>query len=125
MKRLTEWIESDGEKRAIPVMDDSKIGIQDCLKKLAEYEDLEEKGQLIKLLRKVGDTAYVIEEVFPSYRHSNILYKRRVKEICISSIEFLSSQMLIHDYDGFEYLIEDVFFTREEAEAALEKMKGE
>ena len=34
--------------------------ISDVLKKLADYEDLEEQGRLIKLPCKVGDIVYVI-----------------------------------------------------------------
>lgn len=33
--------------------------ISDALKKLAEYEDLEEQGKLIKLPCKVGDKVYL------------------------------------------------------------------
>lgn len=115
MKRLTIR-NSDGS-----VSQPTDLKWAEALEKLAEYEDAEENGTLIKLPYKVGDKVYVIEEIFPSYRHFNILYKRHVKEICISSIEFLSSQILIRDYDGFEYLIEEVFFTHEDAEVALKE----
>lgn len=36
--------------------------ISDALKKLADYEDLEEQGRLIKLPCKVGDTVYFIKD---------------------------------------------------------------
>lgn len=88
--------------------------------KLKEYEDAEEQGQRVKLPCKAGDKVYVIEEIFPSNRS---LYKRRIKEIDISSIEFFLNEIFIHDYDGIEYLIGEIFFTRKEAEVALEKMK--
>ena len=58
-KRLTEYIGKLSDKpQAVPIMSDSKIGTQDCLNRLAEYEDLEEKGLLLRLPCKVGDTIY-------------------------------------------------------------------
>ena len=126
MKRLTKWIyHKDGSKEAdfnveFTTQKESYLElIQKVLNKLAEYEDAEEdaeeNGTLIRLPFKVGDTAYVIREYFyPSY-------KERVREIQISSIEFSSNDIFIHDYDGCEYFIEEVFFTREEAEAKIKE----
>lgn len=34
--------------------------LEKCLRKLADYEDLEEQGRLVKLPYKVGDTVYGI-----------------------------------------------------------------
>lgn len=45
-ERLTEWLDSG---QAIPRMDLRKNGHQKCTNKLAEYEDLEEQGLLLKL----------------------------------------------------------------------------
>lgn len=39
--------------------------ISDALKKLADYEDLEEQGRLVKLPCKVGDTVYVDNTILP------------------------------------------------------------
>lgn len=39
--------------------------VEDMVKKLADYEDLEEKGRLIKLPCKVGDTVYVDNAILP------------------------------------------------------------
>ena len=50
MERFTEWIGGHG----------SGLPGKDCYTKLAEYEDLEEQGKLLKLPCKVGDTVYVI-----------------------------------------------------------------
>lgn len=42
-KRLTEWIGTRDEKQAVPTMSDNKVGTNDCLRKLAEYEDIMER----------------------------------------------------------------------------------
>lgn len=39
--------------------------VEDMVKKLANYEDLEEHGRLIKLPCKVGDTVYVDNTILP------------------------------------------------------------
>ena len=58
MKRLTKWID-DGEKRqAIPDPEIRSNGHGKCCNKLAEYEDLEEQGRLLRLPCKVGDSVY-------------------------------------------------------------------
>ncbi len=55
MERLTE---RTGEGQAIPRMDLKNNGHQRCMERLAEYEDLEEQGKLLKLPCAVGDTVY-------------------------------------------------------------------
>ncbi len=76
-------------------------------KKLAEYEDLEEQGLLLKLPCKVGDIVYVIVEEFEEMYDSNSNY------YCIYEEKF------------HPYMLEDigkyVFLTKEEAEEALRK----
>ena len=121
MKRLTDKRFTKSGFVAISSEERKKLYIptlEEVYAKLAEYEDAEEAGTLIRLPCKIGDKAYVIEEIFPSKRS---LYKRRIKEIDISSINFFLDEIFIHDYDGFDYLIGEVFFTREEAEASLKE----
>ena len=48
MNRLTEWIGEAEDRHAIPRMDLRKNGHQACCNKLAEYEDLEETGMILK-----------------------------------------------------------------------------
>jgi DNA modification methylase len=58
MTRLTQWIDEGEHKFAVSDMTSHKIGHGDCLNKLAEYEDLEEQGLLLRLPCKLGDTVY-------------------------------------------------------------------
>ena len=57
MERFTEW---DKEHK-------HGCGLEgkDCFTKLAEYEDLEEQGLLLRLPCKVGDTVYVDSSALP------------------------------------------------------------
>lgn len=77
---------------------------RDVLRKLAEYEDLEEQGLLLKLPCKVGDTVYCIM--------TGLSYKNPY----IFKMKF--------DYELMKHFGKRVFLTREEAEAALH-MQGD
>lgn len=79
-----------------------------CLEKLAEYEDLEEQGLLLRLPCKVGDKFWELN----SNWHVPCIYPR-------------TAHTLRHVIYCMERLGEVTFLTYEEAEAALEKMKGE
>ena len=76
----------------------------DVLCKLAEYEDLEEQGLLLRLPCKVGDTVYCIM--------TGLSYKNPY----IFKMKF--------DYELMKHFGKRVFLTREEAEAALH-MQGD
>lgn len=93
--------------------------IQQVFKKLADYEDLEEQGLLVRLPCKVGDDLYCIVngEVKKLKVHSF-----GVQDFEITGIEFKY-------VDGFKIVRfvgevgKTVFSTREEAEKKLEEMK--
>lgn len=79
-----------------------------CVDKLAEYEDLEEQGKLLKLPCAVGDMVYVLRLDNTAYMMNN----EKVWEIVEDKFE------IFH----FDSIGKTVFLTREEAEAALKKM---
>lgn len=98
-----------------------------ALKKLADYEDLEEQGLLVRLPCKVGDTAYRV----------NAGAKQPIIPMTVSEIHFLcykNERAVRFDAIGKEdmgescYRLEDigkiVFLTREEAEKKLEEMQN-
>ena len=101
--------------------------IQQVFKKLADYEDLEEQGLLVRLPCKVGDTVYRV----------NAGAKQPIIPMTVSEIHFLcykNERAVRFDAIGKEdmgescYRLEDigriVFLTREEAEKKLEEMKN-
>lgn len=93
------------------------------LQKLADYEDLEEQGRLLKLPCKVGDTVYGIS--------MGKIIKLAVNEI---SIFYMKGEKIINvkcqNDDMFRNYIETefgktVFLTKSEAEAKLKELRGE
>ena len=77
MERLTKWEDDSityNEKRELECgeyCDSCSQGAGNCktvenmIKKLATYEDLEEQGLLVRLPCKVGDIVYVDSEILP------------------------------------------------------------
>ena len=122
MERLTERIDNvpDGES-GVWVKEHDYVS---ATEKLAEYEDLEEQGRLIKLPCKVGDTVY----------KPNPVTLKEIVEIKIESMFITESNFNISgrttqmkysfcctpkDFD------KTVFLTKSEAEAKLEELRGE
>lgn len=96
-----------------------------CIKKLSEYENAEEKGRFAMLLCKVGDTVYVIEsrriEVFEV---NKIELKHKVFGGVTYYLEKPSRRGCLCKYYGSEFG-DKWFIDREEAEKALKEMKTE
>lgn len=91
---------------------------EELVEKLAEYEDLEEQGKLLKLPCAVGDTIYAIY----SDEDSSFIEEPKVVEVSTHRVWIDSAYF---DYDDFG---KTVFLTRQEAEAALKELergKGE
>lgn len=128
MDRLTErykdsiantvLIRECGDKLCKDICDDikcncSKCGLEKAFEKLADYEELEEQGLLLKFPCKVGDSVFIIV--------GKDISKQKVKEIRIfdNRIEFVTSRRAfgIGDFGGH------VFLTRKEAEEQLELLK--
>lgn len=99
-------------------------------RRLAEYEDLEEQGKLLKLPCKIGDTIYVIPSranygINTVNRHKE---NNRVYEQIVDHITFYKSGYLLSTCEGHASVIEESyketwFLTKEEAETALRKLK--
>lgn len=124
MERLTERTE---EGQAIPRMDLKNNGHQRCMERLAEYEDLEEQGRLLKLPCAVGDTVYAYCSMYGilEYEVDNIVISKDVTYQCSSYSEPIGdcpSECL----DEIEPDISDfgrtVFLTRTEAERINEEL---
>lgn len=134
MKRLTDYKEYIADKaeyeRHLSQGYPRKIGRERFLK-LAEYENLEEQGRIIKLPCKVGDTVYYISEGFVepctievifladyTDKNGNCSYMAEIhydREDC----PYVSTEIYFTDFG------KTVFLTKEEAEAKLKELKGE
>ena len=80
----------------------------ELLKKLAEYEDLEEQSLLLRLPCRVGDTIYHIW---------NVDDKLEIQEIKIATLTNLVAHLENGNFGKY------IFLTREEAEQKLKKME--
>lgn len=121
MERLTkrdeygnaEIIGVDDMKIEYDVGADDYDKISDTVDKLAEYEDLEEQGKLLRLPCAVGDTVYGIMVDENNFEHFHCGTK-------ILEIPF--------DYWMLPVFGKSIFLTKEEAEvfsATLEKLSGD
>ena len=152
MSRLTKYESVAGHAHAIPMVD-ADIAIQ----KLAEFENLEEQGLLLRFPCKVGDTVYCWRTVVPT-KYTNfgierwletdnkiipgrvvsirvtkkgVFIKVALKGECFVSSMWGGEDITTDDYEYCNYSLsagsigKTVFLTKEEAEAALENMKGE
>lgn len=81
--------------------------ISDALKKLADYEDLEEQRRLVKLPCKY--VYYIVDINNPKYA---MVMKRPIKELAIYEIEDI-------DKENCKY-----FSTEKKAEAKLKELRG-
>ena len=139
MDRWTERFNSDGAK-AIVIHDGSDFPDvcfegekeYDVMNALADYEDLEEQGLLVRLPCKAGDDVYIIPS--PPIYGLNIFYGcenvNRVYHQHIESITFAGSHWYATGRNEYkEKVLNDTafgttwFLTREEAENKLEEMK--
>lgn len=82
--------------------------------KLKYYEDLEEQERLLVLPCKVGDMVYeIIEETVPT--HYFYINEWKVQDVSTQFIKYAD------EWESYDY--ENLYFTREEAEAALERRR--
>lgn len=127
MERLTERMENvpDGESN-VWVKNHDYIKASE---KLAEYEDLEEQGLLVRLPIKIGSTVWDNDFGYPqSYEIKAYSYG-----YCDSYVEPDIEDQIIFYYENYSGSIagafpmsdlgKTVFLTREEAEKKLEEMK--
>lgn len=102
-------------------LDDNCSLMIDACKKLAEYEQLEEQGLLVRLPCKVGDTVYVPTRVLVSEFKITAIFC----DIHGTYFYWLFYCGIYERTSGFSErdIGKTVFLTREEAEKKLEEMK--
>lgn len=80
--------------------------IDDVIDKLAQYEELEEQGLLLRLPCKVGDTVYHVVQ-------------GRIVEVSNVDLFFLLLSVVENRFNN------SVFLTKSEAEVKLKELRGE
>ena len=104
--------------------------VEDMVKKLADYEDLEEQGRLVKLPCKVGDTVYVNGVLgcgeAERYRVIRVDYHSTLgtgrNEFYIEALLCANLDSSIGFYD--KQFGKTVFLTKAEAETKLKELRG-
>ena len=87
----------------------------DWLEELKRYRDLEEQGRLLVLPCRVGDTVYeILEETVPN--HYFYISEHKVQDVSVKAVKYAD------EWESYDY--ENLYFTREEAEAALERRRN-
>lgn len=90
--------------------------VEEWLKELKQYRDAEEQGLLIKLPCKIGDTVYII--------HNRVeIIEEQVFKIIQRINEPLKFRISIWEFEESEFG-KTVFLTHEDAERALQALKG-
>ena len=116
MERLTEW--KDDKKLLAKTKFNGDFGSANVLNRLAEYEDLEEQGLLLRLPVPIGTTVYEFEPL-------NKIVKGCTARTVIKYTVYDDS-IWFNFADGFMKNIEDfgktIFLTREAAEHKLKEM---
>lgn len=93
--------------------------ISEAINKLAEYEDLEEQGLLLRLPCKVGDTVY--------YRTNKYILPVEINEINISNSDVIYNGYFMkctYEFDNSDFG-KTVFLTQVEAEQKLKEMESD
>lgn len=132
MERLTEKREG---QNVIPLRQDGKRKWSLCTttsgenflcgdysEQLAEYEDAEEKGLLLRLPCKLGDEVYILAGRFGTFYEKDTcdgfyLGRDKVLQIKVRNDK--------GNHGTYGVLGKTVFLTQEEAEEALRRMEGE
>ena len=90
--------------------------IEQCFNKLAEYEDLEEQGLLLRLPCPIGTTVYFVEKRCNADSAACYGGCEKCADYSISSTIF--------DFDMISHVGNFYFLTKEEAEQALARMEN-
>lgn len=128
MERLTKTYSdgSFGVADNLPCGENSYTFKNLLIRKLGEYEDLEEQGRLIKLPCKVGDVVYFAhhdrvissEVLSEKYRAEAENHGVFIRERLTIDVEGVSAEI------DFGDIGKTVFLTESEAEAKLKELRG-
>lgn len=109
--------------------------VNDACKKLAEYEQLEEQGLLVRLPCKVGDDVYIIPSpsvyglnIINGYEMLNKIYHQHIGTIVITAGHWYATSREEYGVYNEKVLNDSAYGTtwftdREKAEKKLEEMK--
>lgn len=130
---MAERLTVQGASGLIHLIDDSESGINQAIKKLAEYETAEEEGKLVVMPCKVGDYIWDIDFGRPcAYEITGFSIGNLNDDYCDDEgmvfdeviAYYSNSNGSITGKFAVSEIGRTVFLTREEAEKALKEMEG-
>lgn len=95
--------------------------VKEMVEKLAEYEDLEEQGKLLKIPCKVGDEIFIPID-FQGKVHRGVIIGVEYSKIRKSFVAVVRTDDDFLCYEKFEDFGKNVFLNKTEAENELKKM---
>lgn len=127
IKELVDYI---ADEHKLTISFEAITQARNALEEIQQYKQLEEQGLLLRLPCKVGDEFWVIaysSKVITHVKCSGYTIQEDTRNGVKNEYIWLDSLENSRDYWklDFEDFKEQCFSTREEAEQALEKMKGE
>ena len=118
MERLTEWCRDHWRVKSERV-NGKLVTLQMCFDKLADYEDAEEQGLLLRLPVAIGSTLYQKrKDNMIEFKTLGIIYDISSKE-WLYEVAVQSGVDWIKTVCSMECVGKTVFLTKEEAEQAL------
>ena len=117
-----EWCNKYCEQQRVQTC--NECGIYQAIQKLAEYEDLEEQGLLLRLSCKIGDTIWYVDNDDDDYP-----IKLEIDTISIDDNKNIWYYANDDVYGKFGFIDSDfgktAFLTKLEAEQKLKEMEGD
>ena len=98
--------------------------VEDMVEKLANYEDLEEQGRLVKLPCKVGDVVYVKMASYCKTHYVEAEVRDFVHFISCGFCAVVTSKYFDKENIPFSEFGKTIFLTKEEVEAKLKELRG-
>lgn len=130
---MTERLTVKAPSGLIHLVDNSESGMNQAIKKMAEYETAEEEGRLVVLPCKVGDYIWDIDFGRPcAYEVTGFSIGNLNDDYCDDEVMIFDEVITYYsNYNGSvtgnfaaSEIGKSIFLTREEAEKELKEMEG-
>lgn len=86
---------------------------------LAETIELLQSDRLVELPCKVGDNFFIIAQRFEKGEYTDFFIDKRQ----VTHFEYDGKTLMIYDFDGIVFVLDDIYFEKSKAEAKLKELK--
>lgn len=95
-----------------------ELACNDVEKRCQYFKD---KSLIIELPCEVGDDFFIIAQLLKKGKYTDFFIDERQ----ISCFEYDGKRLMIYDFDGIDFEIDDIYLDKEEAEAKLKELNNE